>query len=498
MNFKDKRIVVLVIITLIAVFYILTLRKGNPWSGDFSEYILQAKSIVNNDISDFIEKSEFRLTHSDVPGRIAMGPLYFPWGFPLILTPVILLYGVDFMAMKILEILFLTLSVLMVFVILKEKLKSVYLFISIILFGLNPDFIFFKDYIVADFPHLFFILLTLYLIEMIYVKNIYLINPIMSYLIIGIFMYLTVLIRPQAIILLPVLFFIQVDFIRKKSRKKPGVHLIPYILFSLLFIGEKSIMYFITSKIFYNPYPDVPLLERIVMNGYYYLALPLELMKFKLNFALKSHLVIAAIVEVFYLIALSVVLLGIIRNFKREKLYVYFILFNILLFFYFPYHQGLRYLYPILPFMIYYFVKGIIILGENRKLNLNEIMIKIVLFIILFLNSSITIALGVNMLIKTNTYMNGPDDQRGRELFQYIQENTKASDVIAFREPRIMNLYANRLSILISDFSSTNLNYADYAVLTETDLNKSVEIKNCKYSEVFRNSKFLVLKSITQ
>jgi len=60
-----------------------TLRRGHEWGDDFAWYILQAKSIVNGTTDEFMEQSRFTNGQSTTH----LGPIAYPWGYPLILTP---------------------------------------------------------------------------------------------------------------------------------------------------------------------------------------------------------------------------------------------------------------------------------------------------------------------------------------------------------------------------------------------------------------------------
>ena len=68
----------LVVIAIIAVFYLSTIRPGHEWRDDFGLYVLHARSIVNGDAYD-----ETPYLHNPLYGLI--GPRAYPPGFTIAL-----------------------------------------------------------------------------------------------------------------------------------------------------------------------------------------------------------------------------------------------------------------------------------------------------------------------------------------------------------------------------------------------------------------------------
>ena len=81
------------IVAMIAISLILgasTLTRGHGWGDDFAWYILQAKSIWNGTTNEFIEQSAFTNNQSTT----YVGPMAYPWGYPLILIPSYAIKGI--------------------------------------------------------------------------------------------------------------------------------------------------------------------------------------------------------------------------------------------------------------------------------------------------------------------------------------------------------------------------------------------------------------------
>src|SRR5512134_1311842 len=73
-----------------------TLTRGHEWGDDFAWYILQAKSIVDGTTDEFMQTSAF----TNYQSTQHLGPLAYPWGYPLILAPMYALKGIHPLTLK--------------------------------------------------------------------------------------------------------------------------------------------------------------------------------------------------------------------------------------------------------------------------------------------------------------------------------------------------------------------------------------------------------------
>ena len=78
---QNKLLIIVVILAIILGSSVLT--RGHEWGDDFAWYILQAKSVVEGSVDEFVETSIFTNTESTT----YVGPTSYPWGYPLLLTP---------------------------------------------------------------------------------------------------------------------------------------------------------------------------------------------------------------------------------------------------------------------------------------------------------------------------------------------------------------------------------------------------------------------------
>jgi len=81
---------------LILALGLLIIQPGHNWGGDFALYIEQAIALSEGSLNELYEQNKFAMEHS----QYALGPFLYPIGFPLILSPFIAVFGLDFMLLK--------------------------------------------------------------------------------------------------------------------------------------------------------------------------------------------------------------------------------------------------------------------------------------------------------------------------------------------------------------------------------------------------------------
>src|SRR5215475_14322235 len=92
--FRNMILILIVVISL--VLGSATLTRGHDWGDDFAWYILQAKSLLAGTTEKFVAQSIFTNTQSTTH----VGPVAYPWGYPIILMPILALKGINPLALK--------------------------------------------------------------------------------------------------------------------------------------------------------------------------------------------------------------------------------------------------------------------------------------------------------------------------------------------------------------------------------------------------------------
>jgi hypothetical protein len=126
--------------------------------------------------------------------------------------------------------------------------------------------------------------------------------------------------------------------------------------------------------------------------------------------------------------------------------------------------QGIRYIFPVIPFALFYIIGGL----KSLK---PETAVKPVIFaVILGVLSIIQYEPGIQKIVaEKNVILQGPQEPEAQEAFRFINETTPQDAKIAFIKPRVLSLYAERSSLanhfamdtkgLEQKFSDEGINY---------------------------------------
>lgn len=145
------------LLLLLTLFHLCTLRSGIDWDNDSVRYVWHAKNIAEG------------RPYADqyIPNPLNLqAPTNHPLGWPLILAPVIAVFGPDATAMKVLMVLLFIAALWVIALSFRDALSPPYLCTLIAAIGFFPLFWDFKHGMWSDIPFLLFIYLSLY----VYVK----------------------------------------------------------------------------------------------------------------------------------------------------------------------------------------------------------------------------------------------------------------------------------------------------------------------------------------
>ena len=205
----NERMLFLLVLALIASFYLTTIRSGAEWTEDSALYAQHAKNISTGEpYGKILFKYDSK--------RWNVGPKAYPPVFPLIIAAAYQWRGLDFTFVKGEIIGFFLLTLVVVFYGFSKDptLKHPIALVAII--GFNPIFWDFKDAILSDIPFLFFAYLALFLIEWSWPQEGQQHHsPIFCGAVIGLAMYLAYATRAVGLALVPTIFVFSLVRARK-------------------------------------------------------------------------------------------------------------------------------------------------------------------------------------------------------------------------------------------------------------------------------------------
>lgn len=456
-----------------------TLRRGHEWGDDFAWYILQAKSIVNGTTDEFMEQSAFTNQQSTTH----LGPLAYPWGYPLILVPAYAIKGISPLALKLPALAFFAGFLICLYFLLRDRLTQTESLLLVAVFAFNPLLLQFLDQILSDIPFLFFSTLSLLLMTHKPLRGIF------HYLLIGVAVFFTAFLRVTGILLMGC--FLVVEFFNLIQNRADRSQVLEIIRRSFLVCLAFALLWIINLVLFPS-------------GGESYLSQYASLLTTAREIA---PAYVNAFGEFFgrgtgwkflYSILLIFFLFGAWEKRMQEPLFLLFVVLWLLVHITYPYWQGPRYIFPLLPIFIYFTFEGMKAALSRLPVQYQQMGQKLlygfwalIAGIFLFISS-----VNAYVNVQNNRQINGPFDPYSTEVYSYIKENTPADSVVVFFKPRVMVMMTERPTIMSTECD--RMLKGDYIVLSrkvgenQQITPEKIDACNLPLKEVLKNSRFIV------
>ena len=474
---RNALLSVIVLISLIVGASTLT--RGHQWGDDFAWYIVQAKSILDGTLDEFMEQSAFTNQQSTTH----LGPLAYPWGYPLLLTPVYAIKGISPLALKLPALVFFAGFLVCLYLLMRERLTQTESLLIVVLFAFNPMLLQFLDQILSDIPFLFFS--TLSLLLMTRAGN----RSILHYVRIGAAIFFTTFIRVTGILLLGC--FLIVEFFRllaNRRDRRTALEILKgsaIVCFVFVFLWMTNLVLFPSGgESYLSQYAQLLETARAFIPAYFNI--------FSYFFGDTQ------VWKYLYYIVFLFFLLGAWNRWKLEPAFSLFFVLWISVHISYPYWQGPRYIFPLLPIFIYFAFQGMkFLIGklpEKHHLTGQALVYGFWILIagIFLVQSGLTAYAN----LRNNRAINGPFDPYSREVYSYIKEQTPPESVVVFFKPRVMVMMTGHPTIM--SMECDRMRKGDYLVLSrKVGENQQVppeEIDACHLplDQVLKNNRFVV------
>jgi hypothetical protein len=335
------------IIVLSSVLCGLSLVEGISWDGDYGAYIRQGMSLVTGSVPEFISVCRAISEHSDLPCA-----LVYTWGTPALFAFVYAFFGVNIMAFKVFGVVCFISFLIVLWRQLEGQLSNGMRVAALGLFAFNPMMILFLNNVGSDLP--FLVVSTMALTVFAHWRGTGDIpgTGFRQGVVLGILLGLAPTIRPNGILLavalgvthgLPCL----IRFMQGPSRDKKIFlrQMTPYLCALVILIAYALVVPMARSSnalLFTCPTLRT-LIQRIPYHLWvwvdFYRAVPFS--------------------PIIFGMSLIFVLIGAVHSLKRDAYLVAYVVLTMALYLVWPYQQGIRFMYPILPVFVYFMLKGI-------------------------------------------------------------------------------------------------------------------------------------------
>lgn len=468
------------IIALALIMGSSRLTRGHEWGDDFASYIMQARSILNGDTQEFVERNAFTIFESSEQ----IGPVAYPWGYPLALAPAYAIKGNSPLGLKLPGLLFFAGFLVSLYLLTANRLTRAESLLLVSLFAFNPMLIEFLDHILSDIPFLFLSTLALVLMKDGDRPDRY--GPLW----LGAVIAAAFFVRTTGILLLASYLVVQTFAVWRQRADRVALQstlkrvLTVSTTFALLWAAY-ALLFPGGGESYFAQYEDFQL-ETVsgFASGYFGL--------FSLFFGESTGW------RYLYYIVLIFAVIGAWVRRKDEPVFIIFFALWMLLLVTWPFWQGPRFIFPLLPIFIYFAFHGmqrvIHALPAAYQRAGNGVSFAFWLVIIgIFLFDSGASAYDN---LRNDRVINGPYDPVSREVYSFIQEETPPDSVVVFFKPRAMRLMTGRDTLMINECKG--IPKGDYVVLSkkvgENNQVPPEQIAACNLSlkEVFDNRRFVI------
>lgn len=478
LNKRSLLLLALIILAAIALSFAM-LTRGHPWWDDFASYVMQARAILNGDMGEFVRRNAFTVQNSSYPP----GPVAYPWGYPLLLAPVVAIFGIHALALKLVGIAFYALFLVVFYLLARSRLTEGESLLLTGVLAVNPMLLLANDLILSDIPFLAVSTLGVLLIDRWSKKS----PDFLFGLALGVTLFSAALLRTNGILLfVPLAVSLLVR--HWPDWKTILRHCLPPLgAFGLLYLAASWI--FPNGQDSYLSHFSMFNLPRLWDNFLFYLWLP----SWTFN-----HIPAGFI---FYPLLAVFLLISIFARQKRDLAMHAYSLATLGLFILWPERQGLRFIYPILPFLFIFAFDGMKLAIERLPARWQTLTAHAVtgfwgLLLLISLGAS---SYGAYGNLAANRAINGPFDEFSYDLYEFIRDETPADSVIVFVRPRAMRLFTDRDSFMTEHCA--DLPKGDYAAIHEKIGNVGQippeQITSCPgiiLEEVFNNRRFTVYR----
>jgi 4-amino-4-deoxy-L-arabinose transferase-like glycosyltransferase len=481
----------LLVLTCLPLFWI-NVTGNHDWGGDFAQYIQQALNMVEGKPQD----AGFYLFNPAYP---YLAPPAYPVGFPILLAPVAALFGHNILAFTIWITCFLLAAVVLVFEVLRKETEPlVALFIALLL-AYHPWLLQFKGEVLSDIPFTCFLTsgLLLWLKAKQQTTNWYL--PIAAGLLIG----FAILIKNIALVALPVLVILSIVQQLSEASEKPLrtltfqlitpviAALACYALAAHILFPTKTDTLGFSSHLLAFEHPK----ETILHNASYYLDI------FQ-SFFHQMYTPWNALAQFSKILLTAFFILGFVDTlFRKPDLAAILTTAFLGVLFLFPVTtQGLRYLLPILPWMLVLAIRGFNQWQPKAKAA------TLVILAVILGNQLHQSFVGIGYANHIASTQQGPHSIEAKALFQYLNQTPEEATLV-FIKPRTMGLYAKRKCF--SNHPETPFPQIqqeletmgwDYLILSKTLPNTALETYVVQMREsltqVFENEEFQIFMTL--
>lgn len=472
MNGSYAKVLLAFIISLTGILLYNTLTHGHDWGGDFSAYIMQAQSVAEGSLCEFIKANRFTIQQS----LSSLGPVVYPWGFPVMLSPFYAVFGLNMIALKMVGVISYLIFLLLLWIGFRKYHSYLWLYSLVCLFSLNPFLLKFLNNILSDIPFMLFSTFTILFIGKLFVEGKRIISPACDSILLGVSIAAAFFIRSNGILLLVTLSITQFIAIAHRLSQVETVNDSWSSTIKSFFSPSRTTIQNICINLLpYFSFLGVLLLWRAFLpeGGSYHMdhlgMISVYNIKphLRFYFELPSEFFTGVpFRNLLYGVSIPCAIVGLSRRFRHDYHIVVYLILTFSLYIFWPAIQGFRFLFPVLPFYYSFVLSGLETFqgGANAiERALRRLICLLPIVIVLSYFGMNTISGAYKNIIDNRESSSGPFTTISTNMFSFIEQNTEAESTVIFFKPRVMRMLTGRRSLMTNKMKE--LSRGDYLCL---------------------------------
>ncbi len=457
--------IVLLLITMLISSYGIS--NTHNWGGDFSQYIAQARAIVEGNLTEWYERNCFIIDHS----AGAIGADSYPWITPILFAPIYAIWGLNYIPYQyFLSFCFaVSVAVLYLFLIRRNvRIVPALLICTAVIFNIN--FLTYTKNILSEIPCFMFTVISWIIIDMYLEKR-----SAKGAVLVGLCSFLAFSTRTTALALMAALGLGDLIFLfkqikcKKMSLRSFAALCLPYGIFLFLVILISAV--FPKSGTTYLEYFSLSI-ENIRVNIEYYYETTITL--FTQNIEIAAELpaqvkVVTGLIPTYFPILLIPILVvavvGGVKRIRNADFIPFYMLSMSLMLHFYIYRAGTRFVIYLMPAILLCAYYGFEQETVGKSPKWKSILQKI--FVCdFYIVTSCSIVIGITMIscgfTKSPPEVISANSADALAVYDYINENLTEEDTVIFFKPRVLSLYTCVNSYTNSMDEPETIEGADY------------------------------------
>ena len=201
----------------IAVLATALHRHGHAQGDDFALYLRQARSIFDGDIGAVIDDNRFGVLNSDT----AFSPIGYPWVWPLVLSPFVHFWGLDYDRLKLVTVAMFCAWLVLVFGIVRRRLGRWPALGVTACIATAPRFLLHTDQLLSEYAYFVAIAVVIWWCDRVHRSSDLVRAPRTQLVALGVLMAVAFNVRREAIVLVVVVASLQLIALVRTERRTP-------------------------------------------------------------------------------------------------------------------------------------------------------------------------------------------------------------------------------------------------------------------------------------